>query len=389
MKHLDLFSGIGGFALAAEEVWSDIEHTFCEIDPFCKAVLHKHWPNAYIYDDIRTLTADAERERQLQSKGSEQEVGRRAFDILTGGFPCQPFSQAGQRRGTEDDRHLWPEMLRVIRAFRPAWVVAENVRGLLTQGGGVVFEQVCADLEGEGYDVQPLIIPAVAVDAPHRRDRVWFIAHARHGDEQGQPLAGERRAEAEGGDDRESEQPVADAGAGTDPHAGRPRRQQKPRGASGDEGAHEGGSAQDGDQPASGDKDVAHAEGERRIHGNAKHKRKAKREVDIPVNADSDAPDPKSGGRGEGNKITGRSREGKRTEEERRGPADCGGAWDQNWIEAATRLCVVDDGVPGRLVRPRGWRNAALKAAGNAIVPQVAIEIMEAIKQSSCNSKKQ
>src|SRR4029077_4695613 len=93
------------------------------------------------------------------------------------GFPCQPFSAAGKRRGTEDDRHLWPEMFRIIQTFKPTWIVAENVRGLATWNNGLVLEQVCTDLEGQGYEVQPFIIPAVAVNAPHRRDRIWFVAY--------------------------------------------------------------------------------------------------------------------------------------------------------------------------------------------------------------------
>jgi len=195
MKHLDLFSGIGGFALATEMVWDNVEHIFCDNEPFAQAVLKKHWPNSTIYGDIRTLTADAHwsgsgtSERGIDENGTEKNEGwekqpltqsrRQDFDLLTGGFPCQPFSQAGARRGTEDSRHLWPEMLRVIREFSPLWVIAENVRGLLTQGGGVVFERVCTDLEAAGYEVQPIIIPAVAVGAPHRRDRVWFVAHRK------------------------------------------------------------------------------------------------------------------------------------------------------------------------------------------------------------------
>lgn len=203
MKHLDLFSGIGGFALAAERVWGDVEHTFCDNDPFCQAVLKKHWPDAKIYEDIRTLTADAECSRhvhgqpQEQSAISDQQAQREpvagvpAPFILTGGFPCQPFSQAGRRRGTQDDRYLWPEMLRVIREFSPRWVVGENVGGFVTWNGGMVLRQVLADLEGEGYEVQAFIIPAVAVNAPHRRDRVWIVANRKGiGREQGSENAG-------------------------------------------------------------------------------------------------------------------------------------------------------------------------------------------------------
>jgi len=162
MKHLSLFSGIGGFDLAAEWMgWENIEQI--EIDPFCIEVLKKNFPNVPKCTDIKDFN------------GSDY-TGR--VDIITGGFPCQPFSQAGKRKGKDDERHLWPEMLRVISTVKPTWVVAENVRGLLSIEQGVVFEQVCLDLENIGYEVQPVIIPAVAVNAPHRRDRVWFIAYS-------------------------------------------------------------------------------------------------------------------------------------------------------------------------------------------------------------------
>lgn len=159
MKHLDLFSGIGGFAYAADQVWDNVEHVFCDNDKFCQQVITKHWPEAKQYNDI-------------------QEITEEQADIITGGFPCQPFSQAGLRRGTADDRYLWPEMLRVIQLAQPAWVIAENVRGLLSHLDGMVLEQVCLDLEAAGYEVQPLIIPAAAVNAPHRRDRIWFVAYS-------------------------------------------------------------------------------------------------------------------------------------------------------------------------------------------------------------------
>lgn len=189
MTHLDLFSGIGGFALAADRVWPGIEHTFVESDVFCQAILQKHYPNSTIHGDIRAFIADTERERresdgsEHQTTGRDGQCDRAGKDenpfILTGGFPCQPFSHAGRRKGTADDRYLWPEMFRVIQLYKPTWVIAENVRGLVTWNEGMVFETVCADLESEGYEVQPFIIPAVAVGAPHRRDRVWIVAHAQ------------------------------------------------------------------------------------------------------------------------------------------------------------------------------------------------------------------
>jgi DNA (cytosine-5)-methyltransferase 1 len=188
--HIDLFSGIGGFSYALDQVFSNVSHTFCEIDPFCQKVLAKHWPGSQIIPDIRDVTTDAvihkyrPQPRTVRTAEKIPSVGGPAVDsrgtcradIITGGFPCQPFSQAGKRGGTDDSRYLWPHMFRVIQEFKPTWVVAENVHGLLTLNGGMVFEQVCTDLEGEGYDVQPLILPACAVNAPHRRDRIWFIA---------------------------------------------------------------------------------------------------------------------------------------------------------------------------------------------------------------------
>jgi len=198
---LDLFSGIGGFALAAQRVWGDeLEiHAFCEKDLYCQRVLKKHWPDVPIFADVRDVRSfmeDIENGKdvtntegnRLEKRGLAQQEQAGQFDwccqvsescridLITGGFPCQPFSQAGKRDGRSDDRHLWPEMLRVIRAFKPRWVVAENVRGILSIEDGLVFEQVCTDLEDSGYDVQPFVIPAVAVDAHHRRDRVWFCA---------------------------------------------------------------------------------------------------------------------------------------------------------------------------------------------------------------------
>jgi len=287
MTHLDLFSGIGGFAIAAERVWPDIEHVFCEIDPFCRTILTKHWPHAPIYGDIRTLTntssqrtgmekSDSGRQewkgtntpqstlvRQGDGEGNAEGVTA-GIDLLTGGFPCQPFSHAGRRKGTNDDRHLWPEMRRVIQEFAPRYVVAENVRGLLSIDGGMVFEQVCLDLEALGYEVQPFVIPACAVNAPHRRDRIWIVAHSNH----------------------ES----VNVGCGRREAAG--------------------------------------------------HYRELDRER----------------------------------------PAQKWNLWNENWSQVAARLCRVDDGLPSGMARPRGWRNAALKAYGNAIVPQVAEQIFRTIK---------
>jgi DNA (cytosine-5)-methyltransferase 1 len=309
LTHIDLFSGIGGFALAAG--WAGFRTVaMCEIDPFCQEVLKARFG----------AVADAGRKRQAgtreQTTGTtEQDDGPilipdiRDFDgtrfrgatLLTGGFPCQPFSCAGKRRGKEDNRYLWPGLLRVITESHPRWIIAENVRGLISIEDGVVFEQVCADLESEEYEVQTFIIPACAVNAPHRRDRVWVIAHATE--------YGTRRGQ---GTVRESE-----------------RRQD------------------DGLLPR-------------------------------PVNADSDAPDATEPGLPH---RRGPSLGEPRQEQE---PQRCGGdlptaeQWDIPWIEVATRFCRVDDGLPAWI---HARRVARLKALGNAIVPQVAYEIIKVIAE--------
>jgi len=162
MNHGSLFSGIGGFDLAAE--WMGWNNTFhCEWMPFPRKVLSHYFPNSISYEDITK---------------TDFSIHRGTIDILTGGFPCQPYSSAGKRLGKEDERHLWPHMLRVISEVKPTYVVGENVRGLTNWNGGVVFEEVCTDLENQGYTVQPILLPACAVGAPHRRDRVWFVAYS-------------------------------------------------------------------------------------------------------------------------------------------------------------------------------------------------------------------
>jgi len=162
LTHGSLFSGIGGFDLAAQ--WMGWDNKFhCEWNEFGQKVLNHYWPGAESFTDI-TKTDFTKYANKI--------------DILTGGFPCQPYSSAGKRKGKEDERHLWPQMLRAIREVSPRFVVGENVRGLTNWNGGMVFEEVCSELESYGYQVAPVIIPACSLGAPHRRERIWFVAYA-------------------------------------------------------------------------------------------------------------------------------------------------------------------------------------------------------------------
>lgn len=327
VKHLDLFSGIGGFALAAEMVWEKVDHIFCDNEPFSQAILKKHWPNAPIYGDIKELSG----------------TGLGQIDILTGGFPCQPFSAAGQRRGKEDDRHLWPEMLRVIRETNPTWVIGENVRGLITWNDGVVLDEVYADLEGLNYEVGSFIIPACALNAPHRRDRVWIIAHARGGDAGGNPGSHEGESGTQGlqkwNEVEQSGQPSPLWDASDPAHV---RLQ-----GIGDEVFGQGEKPND---------ELSHG---RSGGGNT-----------------ADVKNSLGLGRRGGMEGDGQVLECKAAEAE-----NAGSDWSLDWLEVATRLCAVDDGIPAGMARPRGWRNAALKGGGNAIVPQVAAQIMQSIEE--------
>ena len=293
--------------------WNNVFN--CEWEEFPRQVLKHHFPNAIQHGDIKELDATTY-------------AGR--IDILTGGFPCQPYSFAGKRKGKEDERHLWPEMLRVIRECAPRYVVGENVRGLVGWNGGMVFEEVCSDLEAQGYAVQPFVLPACAIGAPHRRDRVWFVAYADNGQ--------------------------------------RKRQNEKLR---------TGWDASTGSRSRS----VANSDGLRLEHGTesgsvGQSKGEARRRATKPAQADGgvwNAPDTcgkrpqKAMADGE---LGGQQRLTKRSQRT---------TWDS--FPTVTAVCGGDDGLPKELdgLTFSKWRRESIKAYGNAIVPQVALQIFKAI----------
>ena len=323
LRHGSLFSGIGGFDLAAEWMgWENVFH--CEIDPFGQRVLKHHFPNSKAHEDIKELQAT-------------QYHGR--VDIITGGFPCQPFSNAGQRKGTQDDRHLWPEMLRVISEVSPTFVVGENVRGLLNWSGpngepNMVFNQVCLDLEAEGYEVAPLILPACGKNAPHRRDRIWFVAHApncKPREDRG-ASKGETR-EVRG--DNEGTLPDGSSGYGDAAYTDRGLCASE-----NEEVCTRGNTPDDGSQ-----RNAPYPYGSRTRQDN---------------------------GQGESRLSDQKSQ---------------GGDWAN--FPTVSPICRGDDGLPQGLdnLTLSKWRRETIKAYGNAIVPQVAYEIFRAIQETYITPK--
>jgi DNA (cytosine-5)-methyltransferase 1 len=164
LQHLDLFSGIGGFSLGLESAGLAKTVAFCDIDNFCQKVLKKHWPEVPIFSDIKELTYE-----KLKANGINN------IDIITGGYPCQPFSVAGRKKGEEDPRHVWPEYFRIIKELRPTWVIGENVGGHIKLGLDTVLE----NLESEGYSARTFSISAASIGANHKRERVWILANSK------------------------------------------------------------------------------------------------------------------------------------------------------------------------------------------------------------------
>ena len=394
MTHASLFSGIGGFDLAAEYMgWDNVFN--CEWEDFPHRVLQHQFPNAEQHRDIHDLDAT-------------QYHGR--VDVLTGGFPCQPYSVAGKRKGKEDERHLWPEMLRVIRECSPRWVVGENVRGLVSWNGGLVFEEVCVDLEAAGYSVQPFVLPAAGVNAPHRRDRIWFVAYAddkgrSHGPGQVQGAHGEVRQR----DDRAK---PCDTGSGYAPDTDEIRLQHTSE--SGSVGQRQGetrGCASESAQADGGIRNASDTGGYGR-GGRSCEQRSERREGMVPeerqgreVGSEATrrrgvgfATDTYNGRKGHQvrtgrdqfessdanatDAMRSRTRQDNRQGEPRQPNQKIPFA---NWQDFPTvpPVCGGDDGLPKELdgITFSKWRRESIKAYGNAIVPQVAVQIFKAIQE--------
>jgi DNA (cytosine-5)-methyltransferase 1 len=366
--HASLFAGIGGFDYAAELMnWQNIFH--CEWNPFCQKVLAYHFPNSIPYHDITK---------------TDFSIHRGTIDILTGGFPCQPYSIEGSQKGTADERHLWPEMLRAIREIQPAFVVGENVPGLVNWNGGLVFEQVQAELEAEGYEVTPFLLPAAGINAPHQRERVWFIAfhsgrklNGRYNSGTGSGVRLEvewfkldttRRIEST--NDPESPGNYVTNTTGIRSH--RNDRKRKISLQRGDwwKAFHQ--SNGNGSEGIASDTNKFIGRPESQIGMREKGARSKSEGKDKNLN---------------GNSISTRRKKqhvpgfaAKPGIGDRERYADAG-----NWNEFPTQspVCNGDDGISPRLdgITFPKWRNESIKAGGNAIVPQVALQIFKAIEK--------
>jgi len=326
MNHGSLFSGIGGFDLAAEWMeWDNIFH--CEWMPFPRKVLSHYFPNSISYEDITK---------------TDFSIHRGAIDILTGGFPCQPYSSAGKRLGKEDERHLWPHMLRVISEVKPTYVVGENVRGLTNWNGGVVFEEVCTDLESQGYEVQPILLPACSVGAPHRRDRVWFVAYNATYSNSGRLERSEEVGRNSINVEWESEFGTATNSDSIRQHECECNNEEQPS-----------------ERRINALNDINENDGQ----WNVTNTNSNGLEGSIPSDIN-------------------RQKQGKGEYDEKRLPIHGHGVQFERF-PTQSPICSGDDGLPTQLdgITFSKWRQESIKGYGNAIVPQVAYEIFKVIAE--------
>ena len=368
LRVLDLFSGIGGFSLGLERTGGFETAAFCEYAEWPRKVLAKHWPNVPIFEDVRTL------------KGTDIDG---PIDVICGGYPCQPFSTAGRRKGQEDDRHLWPEFNRLVAELRPTWVIGENVAGHISMG----LDDVLSDLEGQGYAARTFVIPACATDAPHRRDRVWTVAHASQLQRDGSKFDREH-SQAQNGEFRRT------GGAVTVAHADseRSQRHRRPRKTGSSCGERQGDFSKVGCEIPLGNADSAtqhelpsegHDAGEGQFsffNGQAGHVAHAQRSRQSGQREHEQPSDCQAQGEGQADNV----------EPERQPRKRC----------AEPGMGGMADGLPDGMDGPCRWpdepdiprvakgvkdRANRLKALGNAVVPQIPEMIGQAILEAEAN----
>ena len=348
MNHGSLFSGIGGFDLAAEWMgWTNKFH--CDINPFSRQLCSFYWPQAESYDNIKT---------------TDFRIWRGKIDVLSGGFPCQPFSTAGKRLGKEDERHLWPEFHRAIREIKPRYVVGENVRGLLSWSDGLVLEEVYADLESEGYEIQTFLLPAVGINSPHRRDRVYIVAKDTSSDG-----CIQRESEQEGTAFREfgntgtrgSDRIHIQEGSATNSEGLRINREEKYENGNRQSGkwgrcnTNDFGQIQEWDAATNSEcSGLEHGHSTRNVHSTVSETQGQQCKSPDDFKTDD-------------NVYT-----------QQGGPSE---TWA--WFPIKSPLCSGDDGLPTELdgLTFSKWRKQSLMGYGNAIVPQIAYRIFATIDE--------
>jgi DNA (cytosine-5)-methyltransferase 1 len=374
LNHGSLFSGIGGFDLASEWMgWNNAFH--CEWNEFGQKILKHYWPKAIPYEDITK---------------TDFTIWRGKIDILTGGFPCQPYSAAGKRLGKDDDRHLWPEMLRAIREIKPKYIVAENVSGLLSWNGGLVFNEVQADLEAEGYEVQPCVLPACAVNAPHRRDRIWFVAYANECTTEPSGTSGETQSNRSENNDepksgrKQTEQHTGCSnvhGIATNPNNPRTNEQS---GINGNRQKENKGWKEQ-PQPEFGEN------GRNGIDTNTKSKPSERLQLEQREISEQKQREFGRNGSEVESKRNVADTERKRQQEQGKpngqmrfesfGEREASWTYDDGRWPTQSPICSGNDGISRELdgITFSKWRQESIKAYGNAIVPQVAYQIFKAL----------
>ena len=353
LQHLDLFSGIGGFSLGLETAGLAETVAFCDIEDYCQKVLNKHWPHVPIFSDIKELNYET-----LRAKGINN------IDIITGGYPCQPFSVAGRKKGEQDPRHLWPEYFRLVKELRPTWVIGENVSGHIKQGLDTVLE----NLESEGYSTRTFSISASSIGANHKRERVWILAHSGRSLREGTELGKENENEI-GKENANQFERSSSTSQSNVANSQRERLERFSDQSSTFSGENEGPQSRN---ESSGTGNVAYSDSERlerygREYELREDSKKGKVSRSSENVADSERIRQQGQGKsiGSGNTKTYQNGEASRTFD--------GSQGKEGWWDVEPDVGRVAHGIPNRVDR--------LKALGNSLVPQIPFLIAKCIKQ--------